>query len=242
MPSEHGQGRVRLLARITAGGGDLDTARLAEVCAEVVGATGAGVMLMGAEVPLGSLGTTDRVSALIEDLQFALGEGPCIDAFRQRRPVLEPDLAAPSEPRWPAFAPAALAVGVRAVFGFPLRIGTVRVGALNLYRSSAGALSDGQHADALVLADIVCEVVLLLQADAPAGQLAAALEENADLQDVVHQASGMVAVQLGVSVGNALIRLRAHAFADGRPLREVAEDVVRRRLSLAPDDGGPSGP
>ena len=73
------------------------------------------------------------------------------------------------------------------------------------------------------------------------GALATELEEGADFRFVVHQASGMVAVQLGVSVGEALLRLRAYAFANDRLLAEVAEDVVGRRLRFDDRRGHPAG-
>lgn len=234
-----GDRRKRILARLV--GSDaapLETKRLCEVCAEVAGTTGAGIMLMSGEVPWGSLCTTNAVSALIEDLQYTLGEGPCVDAYQQDRPVLEPDLAAPATPRWFAFTGPAVAAGVRAAFGFPLPVGAVRLGALNLYNDRPGALTDEQHADALVMADLAAQAVLVLQTDAPPGKLAAELEAGADFQYVVHQAAGMVAVQLGISVGQALVRLRAFAFGDDRPLAEVARDVVGRHLRL---DGSPDG-
>jgi hypothetical protein len=104
------------------------------------------------------------------------------------------------------------------------------LGALNLYRNRPGDLTDDQHADALVLADVSAEAILLLQASAPAGTLADELARSADLHLVVHQAAGMVAVQLAINVADALVRLRAHAFSVGTPLQEVAEDVVARRL------------
>ena len=140
--------------------------------------------------------TTNEVSALIEQLQYELGEGPCVDAYHQDRPVLEPDLADPGTPRWLAFTGPAIEAGVRAVFGFPLQVGAVRLGALNLYCDRPGPLTDEQHADALVMADVAAQAVLVLQANAPPGKLAAELEAGADFQYVVHQASGMVAAQL----------------------------------------------
>jgi GAF domain-containing protein len=172
------------------------------------------------------------VSDLIEQLQYTFGEGPCVDAHDYDRPVLETDLADPAVPRWSAFSGPALDAGVRAVFGFPLRVGAVRLGALNLYRNHPGRLTDDQHADALVMADVAAEVLLLFQNDAEPGQLAAELDAGADFHDVVHQASGMVAVQLGIGVGEALVRLRAHAFANGQPLAEVAVQVTARTLRL----------
>jgi GAF domain-containing protein len=196
--------------------------------------SGAGLMLMSGDTPRGSVGTTNEVSVLIEQLQYTLGEGPCVDAYRQDRPVLEPDLAEPATIRWLAFTGPAVDAGVRAVFGFPLQVGDVRLGTLNLYCDRPGALTDEQHGDALVMAGVTAQAILVMQASAPPGQLAAELEAGADFQDVVHQAAGMVSIHLNVSVGEALIRLRAYAFGNDRPLGDVAKDVVARRLSFDP--------
>jgi hypothetical protein len=190
-------------------------------------------MLMSGDVPRGSLCSTNDVSNLIEELQFTLGEGPCVDAYNQNRVVLESDLAHPRTPRWVAFTPHAVEAGVRAVFAFPLQAGTVRLGALDLYRDGPGPLDDDQHADALVMADVVANWVLDVQASAPPGSVAERLEQDADFHFVVHNAAGAVSIQLGVSVTEALIRLRAYAFSNDRPLRDVAEDVVARRLRFS---------
>jgi hypothetical protein len=223
----------RILAELSAGGADVwSSARLCRGCVKIVGVDGAGVMLMSGEIPRGSLCSTNEVSHLIEELQYTLGEGPCVDAYQQDRVVTEPDLADPATPRWVAFTPPVLAAGVRAVFGFPMRSGTVRLGALNLYRDWPGPLSDGQHADALVLADLAGRRVLEAQAGALPGAVAQELEMGADFHFAVHNAAGIVSVQLGVSVTEALIRLRAYAFSNGRLLAEVAQDVVARRLRL----------
>lgn len=232
-----GERRQRIIDRLVGDAPGAETARLCRVCAEVTGMTGAGIMLMWGDVPRGSVCTTDEVSALIEQLQYDLGEGPCVDAHQLERPVLEPDLADPSDPRWLAFAGPALDAGVRAVFGFPLRVGAVRLGALNLYRDRPGPLDGEQHADALVMADVAAEAVLLLQAEAPVGEIAAELDAGGDFQYVVHQAAGMVSVQLDVTVGQALIRLRAYAFGNDRPLTQVARDVVSRTLRFDAESG-----
>jgi len=228
-----GERRARILARLVGGGApELETKRLCEVCAEATGTSGAGIMLMSGDLPRGSVCTTNTVSAVIEELQYALGEGPCVDAYHQDRPVLEPDLASPSTPRWLAFTGPAIEAGVRAVFGFPLQVGAVRLGALNLYCDQPGPLTDDQHADALVMAGVAAQAVLVLQANGPPRKLSAELGAGADFHYVVHQASGMVAAQLDVSVGQALIRLRAYAFGNDRPLSEVSKDVVARKLRL----------
>ena len=117
------------------------------MCPEIVGVNGAGVMLMSGDIPRGSLNSTDAVSQLIEELQYTLGEGPCVDAYRQDWVVAEPDLAEPVARRRPAFTPPAL----QAVRGrcSGSRCGSAgAAGALNLYRDRPGPLNDDQHADA----------------------------------------------------------------------------------------------
>ena len=233
-----GERRLRILAKLVDPvPPETETKRLCRVCAEVTGVSGAGIMLASDDGSRGSVCTTDKVSALVEELQFELGEGPCIDACQQDRPVLEPDLAAPVTPRWLAFTGPAVDAGVGAIFGFPLHIGAVRLGALNLYCERPGSLTDEQHLDALVMADVAALAVLMMQANAPAGQLAVELEAGSNFQNVVHQASGMVAAQLSVSVGQALVRLRAYAFGNERPLAAVAEAVVGRSIRFDEHSG-----
>jgi GAF domain-containing protein len=198
----------------------------------MVGVSGAGVMLMSGDIPRGSLCSSDPVSHLIEDLQYTLGEGPCVEAYQQDKVVIEPDLDGSVGGRWPAFSPPALQAGVRAVFGFPLRVGTVRLGALNLYRNEPGPLTSDQHADALVVAQVAARWVLEAQAGAPPDKVAQELEVSADFHFAVHNAAGIVSVQAGISVAEALIRLRAYSFSTDRLLADVARDVIARTLRL----------
>jgi hypothetical protein len=223
--------RARIVARIVAAGGSPSApGPLCEVAAEVIGVTGAGVMVMHDDIPQASLCSTGPVSALIEELQYTLGEGPCIDAHRTGTVIVEPDLSSPAYLRWPAFTPEALDAGARAVFGFPVRIGAARIGALNVYRDQSGPLDDEQHADALVMADVIARTILTFQAHAEPGAIA--VELNADIHSVVHQAAGMVSVQLDTSVGDALARLRAYAFGTDDSITEVAHAVVARELNF----------
>jgi hypothetical protein len=229
---------LRILSRWSNGdGGSTATTRLCEACAAITEMTGAGIMLMADDVPHGSVCTTDEVSALIEELQFTLGEGPCVDAHREQRPVAEPDLANPAVTRWASFTAPAVASGVRAVFGFPASVGEVRVGALNLYRDRPGRLSADQHADAVVVAGIAARAIIAMQADAHPGALGAQFEAGTNFQFVVYQAAGMVAVQLGVDVTEATVRLRAHAMRTDRLVADVARDVVARQLRFDPSSG-----
>ncbi len=220
---------ARILERVVASGTSPSApGPLCQVAADLAGVTGAGVMILAGGVPQASLCTTGSVSELIEELQYTLGEGPCIDAHQTGTPIAEPDLVAPMSPRWPAFTPTVIAAGARAIFGFPIRIGAARIGALDLYRDRPGPLSDDHHANALVMADVIARTVLTLQAGAEVGLIPAEL--GTDIHPVVHQAGGMVSVQLDISVADALVRFRAHAFATDRPLTEVATEVVARTL------------
>jgi GAF domain-containing protein len=235
-----GERRLRILAELVVDGPNgLTSQRLGEVCQRVTGVTGASIMLMSGDVVRGSLCATDEVSAMVEELQYTLGEGPCVDAYRSDRPVLEPDLVDPVHMRWVAFGPPAIEEGVRAIFGFPMRVGVVRLGALNLYCDRPGTLSDDQYADALVMADVAASAILSMQAGAQPGKIAEELAVGADFQYVVHQAAGMVSEQMDETVTQALIRLRAHAFSNDRHLDDVAADVVAHRLRFDDGDAGP---
>ena len=233
MPSDR---LLRILTRLAVDDGTGATTRLCAVCAEVTEMSGAGIMLLAEDRPRGSVCTTDEVSAQIEELQYTLGEGPCVDAHRHHEPVIEPDLASPTLVRWAVFSRSAVAAGARAVFGFPVAVGDVRVGALNLYRDRPGPLTADQHADALVVAEVAARSIIAMQAVAVPGELGAELEAGGNFRFVVHQAAGMVAVQLGVPVDEALLRIRAHAFSNDETVVAVAEDVIARRLRFDPDD------
>ena len=120
---------ARILALLSAGGDtDPGIARLCQVCASVTATSGAVIAIVSDNVPLGSWCTPNEISALMEETQYTLGEGPCIDAHRLECPVAEPDLAKPATVRWPAFSPVLLRAGARSVFSFPLQIGAVRLG------------------------------------------------------------------------------------------------------------------
>ena len=203
---------------------------LCVACANVAQVSGAGVVLIMHGRALGTVCCSDEIAETVEDVQFTLGEGPCIDAFDTRRPVFIPDLAAADVVRWAGFREGALAAGIRAAFGFPILVGPVCIGALNLYRDRAGDLSDEQIADAEVLAHVAGRIVMGWQSVAGAGSLARQLEQVPANRAVVHQATGMISVQASVSVDDAVALLRAYAFATNRAAHDVAADVVDRAL------------
>lgn len=230
----------RLWSVVLAQAGDA-AVTVGHVCSAVaaVTATDGVVAALGTSVELReTVYASDETAATLEELTLTVGEGPGLDAVRSGEPVLSPDLAtAEALVRWPAFAPAAAALGVLAVFALGLRIGAIRLGALTLFRRDPGDLTRTQMSDGLALADVAC--LLLLDRTGPAGTdaTARAVEHDGVRYPEVHQATGMIIVQLGVDAETAFARLRAHAFAHNRRLRDVARDVVSRRLHFEPQVG-----
>ncbi|BCJ26693.1 GAF and ANTAR domain-containing protein [Actinocatenispora sera] len=178
----------------------------------------------------GLVHATNATSAALEDLQLTVGEGPCLDAFESGGPVLVADLTAELS-RWPVFAAEAVKLGVAAVFSFPLQIGVVRLGSLDLYRASPGRLTPVEVTDALILTDLAGERILQ-EID---GHAIADLSWLANPHIEVHQATGMVQAQLGVTTEHALMRLRGYAFTHDLTMAEVARKVVRKVLRFEPE-------
>jgi hypothetical protein len=228
----------RISAALAVGESD-PTRSLCAAAATLLGVAGAGVVLVSRGRTLGNVCVSDPIAEAVEDAQYTLGEGPCLDACRTKARVLVPDLADPTIVRWPGFRESAQAFGVRAAFGFPLLVERVCVGALNLYHDKVGVLNDEQLADATVVAHVTSRVVLGWQSVAGLGSLARRLERVPLHRAVVHQAAGMVSAQAHVSVDDALVLVRAYAFAEDLTISAVAADVVAGRLRF---DGLTSSP
>jgi hypothetical protein len=125
---------------------------------------------------------------------------------------------------------------VRSAFAFPLQVGSARLGVLDVYREQPGALNAEEFANALALAGIVTGALIDGQDEAGDGAAPTGVERALESRFAVYQAQGMVMIQLGVPLGEAMARLRAHAYAHDRSLGSVARDVVARTLSLARDE------
>jgi hypothetical protein len=214
--------------------------RLCRAAVRALPASGAGVSVMSGTGEQGTAAASDPTCELIEELQFTLGEGPCMDAYASRRPVLAPDLASDQADgpaaRWPAYTQAAREHGVHAVFAFPLQVGVARLGVLDVYCERSGALSEKALGQALSFADVAMMTLLDGQELAGQGETSPGLDDALGYRAELYQAQGMVHVQLGVGLEEAMTRLRAHAFVHDRRLGDVARDVVARRLRLERDD------
>lgn len=213
--------------------------RLCSQCMEVLPVNGVGLALMNDAGHQGVVAATDGPARLMEELQFTLGEGPCLDASRSRRPVMEPDLAVSAAIRWPGFGPVVLEAGIAAIFAFPLHIGAIRIGILDLYRATPGTLNAEQLADALAYGDAAATILLRMQSKLPDGELHPLLGDSVQSHAEVHQATGAVAVHADVSITEAFQLLQARAYATNRPILAIARDVLDgtyRFHRLATDD------
>jgi hypothetical protein len=199
---------------------------------ELLAMDGAAIMLRRDGGPGSSFGRSGDGVDELEELQFTLGVGPGIDAHASGRPVFEPRLDDPVSTHWPVFASAAVTAGMLAAFGFPLRVGAIRLGALDLYRQRPGSLTDGQVADATVLAGLITQALLAFQAEAAPGAVPREIDHVENMRAQVHQASGMISERLDLDIADALVRLRAHAYAEGRPVNDIAADVVAGVLKI----------
>ena len=231
-----GQERWLRMASVLAGhsvSGQTVDAGLCAGCVAALSVAGAGITIMAGDNAQVRMCASDATVRRLADLEFSLGYGPAVDAYQRGEPVLETDLVGRPPAGWPAFAGPAVDAGIRAIFAFPLRVGAARLGALTLFQMHPGDLGDDILADALIAADVITSAVMARQAGISEEALMDELTQDIGYHAEVHQASGMVAVQLQISVGDALARLRGRAFALDQPIDEVAVDVVARRLRFS---------
>lgn len=195
-----------------------------------LGAHGVAIALVldedGLDLHVGS----DPDAVELERLQLELGEGPCLEAHRTGSVVVAPDLWAETE-RWPVYASSAADLGIRSVHAFPLLMGGIRLGVMDVYRREPGHLDEKDVVQAMTYADVAVLVVLHLHAmDGSGPEQLGALEEAFSAHPEIHQATGMVSVQAGTDLRSALLLIRARAFAEGRSMHDVAADVISRTV------------
>jgi hypothetical protein len=213
---------------------------LCEACVTLFGIDAAAISLVFGGVTSGTLGSSGATARAYDELQFTFGEGPCLDSVAQRAPILVADLANANDVRWPTYGPAMLDYKIRGIFAIPVVVAGEFVGALDLFRAQPGELP-GDHLAGAVAAAELAGIPLLdlmhsdLQAAVNDPDSDAWAEFNALSRTEVSQATGMLVAQLGVEPAEALVRLRAHAYATGRSATDVARDILDRRLQLEAD-------
>jgi hypothetical protein len=200
-------------------------------CRDLLGVDGVSISL-ASSLDLASVCTTNVSIAAFEELEFMLGEGPSADALASGEPTSPDQLPGELAEAWPTFNAAAGETGLRRVHAFPLNVGAASLGVLTLFSNSTAHLSTAQHEDALIAADALVHVILGAHGATPAGAEPVAIRDAGSFRAEIHQASGMLSVQIGCSVADALVQLRGQAYALDKPIAELASDVIQRRVRL----------
>ncbi len=214
--------------------------RLCETCVALFDVDAAAISLVFDGATNGTLGCSDEQARAYDEVQFTVGEGPCLESVALGAPVLVTDLADRTERRWPLYGPALLEMRIRGVYAIPVVVAGEYVGALDLFRALPGQLPAGELAGATLAAELAGIPLLdLLDHDLQAAVAEPGSNAWVELAVLsraeVSQATGMLVAQLGIEPADALLRLRAHAYATGRAATDVARDILERRLRLETD-------
>lgn len=203
---------------------------------EVLPVNGASVSTIGTVLGSETLSATDGVAARLDELQFDLGEGPCWDALRSARPVNASDFVGYGSSRWPSLVAALRQTPIASVFAFPLVVGALRFGAIDLYSRAPLALDAEQEQQAIAMADVVGRHVLR-DALTTAG-VALEVDTKPYSRRIVHQATGVVLAQLGLTPEDAMLMIQAHAFGVGHSMMGVSQDILEGRLRFTRTERG----
>lgn len=240
--------------------------RLCAACVPTLAVTEAALTVAMPDGRWEVLGAAGVTAARFADAQAATGEGPGPDAHRSAVPVRVRSLTATlAVGRWPLLAQWSRVEQVDAVSSFPLRLGAIRVGFLDLFGMDGTPLTVTKYVDAMNVADLITTLLLTtlqpprpatgVDGDEPRNDMTAVAgvtpvdgmalgpwwEQRVSSREI-HQATGMIAVQLDCSAAAAYSRLVGHAFGSGRALADIAADVVARRLRFQPDTNGEREP
>jgi hypothetical protein len=198
--------------------------------------TGAAVSTVGDVLGSETISATDDIAARLDELQFDLGEGPCWEAMRTAAAVVEPEFRLRGASRWPAFASAVEEdVVVASMFAFPLAVGELKMGAVDLYSSEPITLSPRECTQATAMAEVISRHVLR---DALSGLADQEMQAGTYSRRTVHQATGIVLAQVDVDPDDALLILQARAFSTGHRVMEVAQAVVDGTLRFSRTERG----
>lgn len=210
--------------------------RYSEPFVEFLPVTGAAVSTLGETLGSETISATDALAARLDEVQFDLGEGPCWEAMRLAKPVAESAFQSAGRDRWPAFAAAVQDERVSSVFAFPLIVGPLRLGAVDLYSVDPVSLDVSDTRRASTLAEVIGRQVLRGALGSP--EAAESLDGNPRSRRTIHQATGIVLAQLGMSADDALLIIQGHAFATNQLMMDVAAAIVDGQLAFHRDSGG----
>ena len=199
--------------------------RLADRCVEVLDVQAAGIMLAAPDGQLRVMASSSEAMRVLELFEIQAQEGPCLDTYRTRSPVVNQDLAAVNG-SWPRFAAEALAAGFQSVHALPMRLRGSVIGALNLFRAGPGKLGPEDIDVAQAFADVATIAILQHRAAEEAQVINEQLTHALNSRIVIEQAKGMTAERLGLDMERSFTALRNHARNHNLRLADVANAVI----------------
>jgi GAF domain-containing protein len=205
---------------------------LADRCVDVLDVAAAGIMLANTEGELRVVASSSEAMRVLELFEVQSQEGPCLDSYRVGEPVVNQDLAT-GDGRWPLFAVEALNAGFHSVHALPMRLRGSIIGALNLFRSDRGVMTQVDVDAAQALADVATIAILQHRGAAEAQLINEQLNHALNSRIVTEQAKGMVAEREGLDMEQAFLRLRKHARNHNLRLVDVANSVIGGGLAAS---------
>jgi GAF domain-containing protein len=206
---------------------------MVERCVELLDAHDAGIILIGESGKLEVVACTSQTSHLVELMELGVGEGPCVEAYSQRKVVSVDDVSEAAQ-RWPRFAAAAHELGYESAHAVPLHLREHSLGSLNLFREKPGELNRADAEVVRAMADVATIGILqerfIRESNATNDQLQRALTSRV----IIEQAKGIIAEKHDVDMDEAFRRIRAEARNSGTRLAEVATRIVDGKADEPP--------
>jgi GAF domain-containing protein len=192
---------------------------------DVFDVDGAGLMLLSEDGVLRYITASDEPGRMLETLQEQFGEGPCVDAFLDDKPVLAAGMDA--DPRWPSVGPLAAGHGVHAVLGVPVDLREGPVGTLNVYAAQQHHWDESDVAAIQAYTRVIASLLRAAVRAHLSGKAATQLQHALDHRSLIEQAKGVIMQRRGLDQQAAFELLRSQARSSRRRLDEVALQTVR---------------
>jgi GAF domain-containing protein len=197
----------------------------------LVGSVGAGVTLIDAQARPTSTASTNTIVKQADQLQYDLGEGPCLTAWASAQAVQVDDLR--DDRRWPEWASAGARLGLLSCISVPLLIPDVTgrtepeiVGAMKVYSDQPHAFDSHSEQVLSLLAEPAALILANLQARERAAQLSDVLKDALHSRSVIDLAKGVLMERMHVTERGALQVMITRARTQKMLLSAVAQDIL----------------
>jgi len=204
---------------------------LLDECTAILNVQAGGLLLTDGSGELQLMASTSERADFVEMMQLDAGSGPCVDCFTQGTAVSVADIEL-SGAQWPEFRKAALERGFRSVYATPMRLRGQVIGAMNLFGTAPGKLSERDAAVAQALADVATIGILQERNIRETAIVADQLQYALGSRILLEQAKGVLSATGLMDVEQAFTTMRNYARNNNLTLRAVAEAVVGRTLDL----------